>query len=320
MQTILGAGGVIGEELSRELPDHTDRIRQVSRTPRRVNRSDELMAADLLDPVATARAVEGSEVAYLTAGLPYDAEIWERDWPRIMDNVMEACRRHSARLVFLDNVYAYGRVRGPMTEETPFNPCSRKGEVRARIATTLLEAMAADELEAMIVRAADFYGPGAESSVTHHTVFQRIQDGKPPRWLGNPKAAHSFSFTPDVARSLALLGNRPQAYGRSWHALTDGEQMSGIRFVETACEAARVPYELQVPPGWLLWAMGLFNPVLKENREMMYQFNHNYHFDSSTTQQALGVDPTPYQKGIARTVGATPRSAQSVFLPRRVRE
>ena len=69
MQTILGANGVIGRALSRELPSYTERIRQVSRTPKRVHPTDDLLSADLLDAKATADAVAGSSVAYLVAGL-----------------------------------------------------------------------------------------------------------------------------------------------------------------------------------------------------------------------------------------------------------
>jgi nucleoside-diphosphate-sugar epimerase len=302
MQTILGAGGVIGRELSRHLPRYTDRIQQVSRSPRRVHPTDEKVSADLRIAGDMNRAVAGSEVAYLTVGLEYDTEVWERDWPRIMDNALEACIRHGSKLVFFDNVYAYGLVDGPMTEETPFNPRSRKGEIRARIATTLLEAMAAGEVEGMIVRAADFYGPGAESSFTHAMVFQRIRDGQAPRWLGNPKAFHTFTFTPDAGRCLALLGNSAEAYGQTWHALSHPDRITGGGFVRLACEVARVTYQLQVPPRWLLGVMAWFNPIVRENQEMMYQFEHDYIFDSSKVQEAFDLQPVEYRRGLAATV------------------
>ena len=139
MQTILGANGVIGRELARRLPAYTDRVRLVSRTPRRVNGADELVSADLLDASATADAVKGSAVAYLVAGLKYDTRVWQDQWPRVMRHAIDACARHDCALVFFDNVYAYGKVDGAMTERTPYNPCSRKGEVRARIATMLMD-------------------------------------------------------------------------------------------------------------------------------------------------------------------------------------
>jgi nucleoside-diphosphate-sugar epimerase len=310
MHTILGANGVVGRELSLALAASTDRIRQVSRSPRRENAGDETVTADLLDADATSRAVAGSAVAYLVAGLKYDTATWREQWPRVMRNVIAACKRHGARLVFLDNVYAYGRVDGVMTEQTPFNPNSRKGEVRAEIATTLLEEMQAGELQAMIVRAADFYGPGAVLSLTHATVFERLRTGRKPQWAGNPKVVHTFSFTPDVGRSLAVLGQSADAYGRTWHAATSPDAVTGEAFVALACELAGRPYGVQVAPRWLLRMMGVFVPVLRENDEMMYQFDHDYRFDSSRLKAAYGVEATPYRVGIDTTLRAAPTTRQ----------
>lgn len=302
MQTILGAGGVIGRELSPLLLAHTGHVRQVGRTPRPVNDADETRVADLLDAAATADAVAGSDVVYLVAGLKYDARVWAEQWPKVMANVIDACRRHACRLVFLDNVYAYGLVDGPMTEETPCNPCSRKGEVRARIATTLLEAVRRGELEAMIVRAADFYGPRALLSFTHATVTTRLRAGKTPQWVGDPAKVHTFSYTPDVARSLAVLGNTPSAYGQTWHALTSPDPMTGEGFVRLACELAGRPFALQRAPRWLLRVMGLAVPELRENMEMLYQFEHDYRFDSGKLTRACGLGATVYRDGLAATV------------------
>lgn len=302
MHTILGANGVIGNELSKLLPQYTDKVRQVSRHPRQVNPTDETFAADLLDANAVSEAVKGSDVAYLVAGLKYDANVWADQWPRVMRNTIDACKRHSVRLVFFDNVYAYGRVNGAMTEDTPYNPCSRKGEVRARIATALMEEARRGELQAMIVRAADFYGPGANLSLTYATVFERLRAGKTPQWVGDAKALHTFTYTPDAARSVALLGNSLAAYGQVWHALTSKESMTGEQFVRLACELAGKPYAIQVAPGWMLSLMGLFVPVLRENKEMMYQFEHDYRFDSSKLERTFSVQPTEYRTGVQATL------------------
>lgn len=304
MQTILGANGVIGNELSKLLPQYTDKVRQVSRHPKKVNATDETFAADLLDPKAVSDAVKGSEVAYLVAGLKYDATVWADQWPRVMRNAIDACKRHGTKLVFFDNVYAYGKVDGVMSENTPYNPCSKKGEVRARIATVLMDEVKRGELQAMIVRAADFYGPGAALSLTHSTVHERLKAKKTPQWIGDASAAHTFTYTPDAGRSVALLGNTASAYGQVWHALTSKEPMSGEAYVRIACELAGQPFKVQVAPRWMLGLMGLFVPVLRENMEMLYQFEHDYRFDSSKLEQAFNVQATSYREGIQAALGA----------------
>jgi nucleoside-diphosphate-sugar epimerase len=302
VQTILGANGVIGRELSRALTGYEPRLRQVSRNPRRVHETDELVSADLLDAKATADAVAGSSVAYLVAGLKYDYKVWQEQWPRVMRNTIDACQRHDCALVFFDNVYAYGRVDGPMTEDTPYNPASRKGEVRARIATTFMDEVKRGHLRGLIVRAADFYGPDATLSLTHATVTERLRARKTPQWIGNPHAQHTFTYTPDAGRTVALLGNTSSAFGQVWHALSSKEPMSGERFVRIACEVAGQPYRLQVAPRWMLQVMGLFAPVLRENMEMLYQFEHDYLFDSTKIERAFGLTATPYREGIAATL------------------
>lgn len=298
MHTILGANGIIAQELSRALAAHISSIRQVSRNPQRVNQTDETFSANLLDSKATAKAVVGSDVAYLVVGLKYNASVWQEQWPRVMRNVIDACKQHDTRLVFFDNVYAYGRVDGVMTEETTFNPTSKKGEIRAKIATMLLDEMRSGNLQAMIVRAADFYGPGAVQSFPHATVFERLKAGKTPQWIGNPNAVHTFTFTPDAGRAMALLGRSSEAYGQTWHLPTTKEPLTGADFVRLACDQAGRPNKLLAAPRWMLKLMGLFIPVLRENEEMMYQFEYDYRFDSSKIESAFGMQPTPYSQGI----------------------
>ena len=302
MQAILGANGVIGRELSRSLQPYTDRIRQVSRAPRPVNAADDLRSADLLDARATADAIAGSSVCYLVAGLKYDHRVWQQQWPTVMRNTIDACKRHGSALVFFDNVYAYGQVDGVMTEDTPYNPCSRKGEVRARIATTFMDEVKRGELRGLIVRSADFYGPGAVQSLTHATVTARLKAGKTPQWVGDPHAVHTFTYTPDAGRTVALLGNTPSAYGQVWHALTSTDPMTGERYVRLACELAGRPFKVQVPPRWLLKVLGLFVPVLRESMEMLYQFEHDYRFDSSKVERTFGLTATAYTDGIQATL------------------
>ncbi|GAB4425695.1 MAG: hypothetical protein OHK0039_43420 [Bacteroidia bacterium] len=212
MQTILGATGIIGTELAKALPAFTTDIRLVSRNPRPVNPTDTLLAADLTDAAQTLRAVEGSDTVYLTAGLPYSTKVWREVWPVLMRNVVTACKTVGARLVFFSNVYPYGRVDGPMTEDTPVQPASQKGHARARVEEMIMEAVGRGELEAMIVRAADFYGPATPLSFVNVMLFENLAKGKKGQWLVGDQFLHSFSYTPDAGRATAVLGNTPSAY------------------------------------------------------------------------------------------------------------
>ncbi len=302
MQTILGANGVIGRELSKQLLNYTDQIRQVSRQPKKVNVNDTLMTADLLNYEDVRKAVAGSEVVYLVAGLKYDTKVWEAEWPKVMQHVISACKESGSKLVFFDNVYAYGLVNGMMTEDTPFNPCSRKGEVRAKIATMLLEEVKARNIQGMIVRAADFYGHGATLSMVHSTVVERLHAKKGPQWMGDPKRIHTFTYTPDAGRSVAVLGNTPSAFNQTWHALTSKERITGEELVRLACAQTGRPYAIQTLPKLGLRVLGLFIPMLRELVEMMYQFDADYVFDSTKFESTFNLQATSYELGMKETL------------------
>lgn len=301
MQTILGSGGIIGHEASYCLSVFSDHIRQVSRKPQRVNDTDQIFPADLRIEAEVREAVKGSKVVYLTAGLPYDTQIWKESWPLIMKNTVAACQEHQAKLVFFDNVYMYGKVEGWMTEETLSNPCSKKGEVRAQISELLLEEIKKENIQALIARSADFYGPRAVNTFTHDMVFERIKEGKKPQLLINPMAKHSYTFTPDAARAMVLLGNTEEAYGQVWHLPTDPHVLTGEEFAYHANQVFKKENRYSVMTPFIINMASLFSPVIKETKEMLYQFQNDYLFSSSKFDEKF-FKATSYKKGIKATM------------------
>jgi nucleoside-diphosphate-sugar epimerase len=303
MQTILGANGTIGQVLARELLSYTDKIRLVSRNPKKVNESDELFPADLSNPEMVDRAVEGSEVVYLVVGLDYKLNVWEEQWPKLMRAVLDACIKYNSRLVFFDNVYMYDINAIPhMTEESPINPPSRKGAVRKYIAQMLLDEVKAGKLLALIARSADFYGPNNEKSVVMEIGYKNLKKGKSANWFINADKKHSFTFTPDAAKATALLGNTVDAYNQVWHLPTDKNALTGREFVDLFARELKVKSRIFVMPMWLIKVLGQFVPVLKEMPEMMYQNDRDYFFDSAKFDKRFKFKTTTYQEGVRMIV------------------
>lgn len=302
MQTILGSTGVIGTELAKSLTQYTDKIRLVSRNPKSVNSTDQLVIADLTNPEQVLNAVEGSDVVYLTAGLQYKLNIWQTQWPIIMKNVISACKTHKAKLVFFDNVYAYGLVKGWMKEDTLVNPVSKKGEVRAQIAQMIMNEVERGSLDAIIARAADFYGPNTPLSFATVTVFQNLKRGKKAQWFIDANKKHSMTYTPDAGKATAILGNTSSAYNQIWHLPTDKNALTGKEFIELTAKAFGVEPRYTVLKKWMIQVVGTFIPVVKESIEMLYQNEHDYLFESTKFEKAFNFTPTSYQDGIAETV------------------
>ena len=307
MITILGAGGAIGNELIKLLAVKNQPFRLVGRNPKPTLGATETLAADLTDKDQTIRAVAGSSVVHLLVGLKYDHKVWQEVWPRVMSNTIEACKRAGAKLLFFDNVYMYGKVSGPMTEETPFNPCSKKGEIRAKIATTLINESKSGGLVAMIARSADFYGPDTRNGVPNLLVFEPFAKKQKASWLVNDSVPHSFTYTPDAAQSLVQLAERATAWNQTWHVPATPNPLTGKEFVALAAKELGVAPKHRVLSRPILRIAGWFDPLVAESYEMLYQSDSPYLFDSSKFAREFGFAGTPYADGIRTTAASFKR-------------
>ena len=273
MQTILGASGQIGRELAIALKhDCTSEIRLVSRRPQKVNDTDQLVSANLLDAEQTMRAVEGSEIVYLTAGLPMDTRLWVAQWPIMMRNVIDACAVHDAKLVFFDNTYMYPQTNEPQTEGTGFLPYGEKGKVRAEIAQELLHAMQQGRVQAIICRAPEFYGPGKTQSITNSTIIDNLLSGKTAKVFLRDDTLRSLIYTPDASRAMALLGNTPDTYGQTWHLPCDDNRLTYQQFIELAAEIFGVEGNYKVLKRWQLGLAGLVNRTARDAAELLPRY------------------------------------------------
>ncbi len=304
MQTILGSGGAIGVELAKALKKYTDNIRLVSRNPQTVNPDDELISANLLDKEQVDKAVQGSSIVYITVGFAYSYNIWKESWPPFIRNVIDACIKYNSKLVFFDNIYMYdANYLDSMTEDTPVNPPSKKGKVRADIADMIMNNVQENSLKALIARSADFYGPSIkDTSILTEMVFNPLSDGQKANWMSSVQYKHSFTYTPDAGKATALLGNTDQAYNQLWHLPTADNPPTGKQWIEAiAKELGREP-KYRTVSKFMMRILGLFNATLREMPEMMYQYDRDYVFNSDKFEQFFDLEPTPYSEGIKEIV------------------
>lgn len=301
LHTLLGANGTIATELVPVLLANKESIRLVSRNPKAIAGA-ETVAADVLNYQQVLKAVDGSDVVYLLVGLEYNINVWRKSWPVLMRNVIEACKACNAKLVFFDNAYMYGRVKGKITEETPFKPVSKKGALRAEIDQMLLQEMKAGTIKATIAKAVDFYGPRCtDKSAAGVTVFSRMKQGRTAQWLGNANVPRAFNYTPDAAKALYMLATSEKAYGQTWHLPVVSPALTGKEFVTIAAKYMHANNKVQTVPKWLVATIGLFNRFMKEMTEMMYQNDYPFEFDSSKFEKAFAFTPTSYEQGIKET-------------------
>lgn len=302
MQTILGANGQIATELARELKrSHTGDLRLVSRNPRKVNDTDRLLPANLLDAKQTAAAVHGSSIVYFTAGLPPDTELWEAQFPTMLKNALEACRATGAGFVYFDNTYMYPQDARLQTEDTLFAPVGRKGKVRAAMACMVLEEMARADIPVLIGRAPEFYGPGKTQSFTNALIIEKLQAGKKPRVPVRDDTRRTLIWTPDASRALALLGNTPDAYGQTWHLPCCDDRPTYRQFIAMASQAFGGNGSYTVVGKWTLTLAGLFSKQVREIQELLPRYAQDNLFDSTKFKRRFpGFDVTSYGQGVER--------------------
>lgn len=297
MYTILGAGGSIANETAKVLAENKIPFTLVSKHPASIYDAH-IKSADLTNASKVMEAVKGSSVALLCPGLAYDMRIWNEEWPVIMSNTISACKYHQVKLIFFDNVYALGKVNGKMTEDSSMNPSSKKGELRAKIVSQLADEVKAGNLKAMIARSADFYGPNCKTGFLNILVCDKMRNGKKAQWLVNDNLPHSFTFTPDCGKALYLLSQSDSAWNQTWHMPTAAPALTGKELIEIASKIFNTTSKHIVLGKGMIALMGIFSRTIYELKEMLYQNDSDYVFDSTKFNQAFNFTPTSYEKGI----------------------
>lgn len=299
MQTILGSNGQIGHELAKELyKNYTKEIRLVSRKPQKIHDSDELVSADLLDFNETNNAISGSDIVYFTVGLPMDSEMWMKQFSKILDNVIEACKIHRSKLVFFDNTYMYPKTSAIQFENTIFSPSGKKSLVRAQLADKIIKEMEANELKAVVCRAPEFYGPEKTQSITNTMIFSNIKAKQKLKIPISDSTLRTLIWTPDASRAMALIGNTDDAYGQTGHLPCD-RSLTYKEMINIADKIENEKLSYSIIKLWKFKVGSLFNKNAKELLELLPRYEVDNLFNSDKFKKRFPSFPvTSFESGI----------------------
>lgn len=303
LHVVLGATGAIGSAVVAELTSRGRDVRAVSRHAE----GPQGLKADITTAEGAAAACEGAAVVYQCAQPPYAQ--WATDFVGLTDTVLSAAERAGARLVQADNLYMYGPVEGPMTEELPYAATFPKGRARAQVAEMILGAHKEGRVRASLGRASDYFGPGGVNTILGPTVFAAAAAGKTARWVGERDEPHTVSYLPDIAAALVTLGENPKADGYAWH-LPVGPPVTGDEFLALVWQAAGGrPRSAGLGRGTQR-LLSVFNPIVKELGETWYQRDRPWVVDDTAFRAAFGdVQVTPLEQAVADTVAWFKRHA-----------
>lgn len=305
LSVVLGAGPV-GRALTGQLVDRGHRVRVVTRRGTAdVPHGVEVVAADLTSSAEAELACDGASTVYGCVGIEYSK--WPDQWPQLMEGMLSGASRASARLVFMDNCYMYGPVDGPMHEDLPLTDHGSKPATRSRVTQQWLAAHDAGKVEVVAVRASDFYGPGVSMAVLGDLTFGRVLHGKSAQVLGDPDLPHSYTYVPDIARALLTLGDAPpSACGQAWN-VPNAAPASTRTVLEAFADEVGQDLRVQATPPWLVAALGVIKPDLREVREMLYQWDRPFIVDSTKFEDTFWSDPTPLDEGVRTTAASYSR-------------
>ncbi len=267
------------------------------------------VAADASDPFALSAAVGKADALYNCANPPYHR--WPELWPPMAASMLEVAARSGAVLVIMGNLYGYGPVDHPMTEDDPLASTGTKGRIRVAMWEDAMAAHRAGRIRVAEARASDFFGPGVVETSAFGRNVDRLLAGKKVRVLGDPDMPHSWTYVPDVGRTLAVLGTDEWAWGRAWHVPT-GPPLTQRQLATRFCEVAGVAAaSVGALPAATLSVAGVFSAQMRELKETRYQFDRPFALDSSACSATFGIEPTPLDEALAAVADHARRGALS---------
>ena len=300
LYVVFGTGS-LGRAVIRELVAQGKRVRVVNRKGQMEDApmGVEVIAGDAANPASVRMLCQGAMVAFHCAQPGYTH--WPKDFPPITNGILEGLSGTDTKLVFGDNLYMYGPVSGPITEDLPYHADGHKGRTRTLMANAVLEAHRSGNVRTTIGRSSNFYGPYVRDSTVGEIVFGAALVGKAVTMLGNPTLPHTYTFINDFGKGLVTLGIHDEALGQAWH-IPNTSTITTRDFVEQVFKEVGKPVKASTISRFMVTLAGLFNADIRETKEMLYEFEEPYIVDSSKYERAFGKGATSYEEGIQQTV------------------
>ncbi|MGX5656144.1 NAD-dependent epimerase/dehydratase family protein [Geodermatophilus nigrescens] len=302
LHVIVGKGPV-GTTTADLLAARGHEVRVLSRSGGISTGAVEHRRVDAADAAALTAATAGAAALYNAVNPAYHR--WTTDWPPVAAALLTAAERSGAVLVTMSNLYVYGRPAGPMTPDNPLAATDTKGRVRVAMWRDALVAHEAGRIRMTEARAGDFVGPQVPAAQSHLVrQLPALRRGRRAWVVGDPDAPRSWTYLPDVAATLAVLGTDERALGRAWHVPSNAPRSQRQALGDLSRALGRAPAPVSGLPWPVLTAMGWFSPMMREVVDVRHQFDQEYVLDASATERTFGLAATPWDDVVAATAGA----------------
>jgi nucleoside-diphosphate-sugar epimerase len=304
---ILGATGSAGHAAAGAFLARGWRVRALHRNADRPASGLEWVQGDAMNPESVARAAQGATII-LHAVNPPKYRHWRELAIPMLANSIAAAKSSGARLIFPGNIYNFAPDAGAsVDEQAPQAPVSRKGKVRVEMEDMLAHA-AQHGARSLVIRAGDFFGPGAATS---WLLAAMVKPGKPitsVTYPGDPSVGHLWAFLPDFAEAIVSLATAERglpAFDRfhfGGHWMDPGIEMA--RAVGRAVDRPDLP--VRPMPWTLLRLVSPFSGFLRELLDVEYLWRIPIRMDNSKLTALIGTEPhTPLDEAVRRSLFPT---------------
>jgi nucleoside-diphosphate-sugar epimerase len=299
LHVIFGTGP-LGKWTARALTEMGHRVRMINRSGQA---SDlpvgvEVLKGDAYDASKNIEMTRGSSSIYQCAQPEYHQ--WAGNFPRLQAAILQAAVTNGAKLIAAENLYMYGDTQGQaIREDLPYNAHTKKGQIRQEMTEALFAAHAAGQVRVASVRGSDFFGP--DDHLYAENIFGPALSGKAINAIGNLDRLHTFTYTVDFGKALAIVGTQDQALGQTWHVPSE-PAITQRALIKIISEEVGKPTKTMLGTPLIVRALGLFNPGLREMVEMLYQFTQPFVMDSSKFTRTFGMTAMPVRQQVRETV------------------
>lgn len=298
---VLGASGGMGYSLVHELIAKGYEVTAFARNQSKMERlfkgkQVKILTGDAYEEEDVLKACEKADIIFHTVSVPYPD--WDKGHPAIMRHALTAAAHEKAKLVIIDNIYAYGKQNGKKVKENAQkSPHTRKGRIRLSMEKMAMES----GVPYMVLHFPDYYGPNAENTLLHQTL-KPTSEYKRAIYIGSLTLPREFIYTPDGAKAAVNLAEADHAYGQNWNIPGAGT-IRGKDIIQIIRSETGKPASVMKIGKGAIWVMGWFDRNMREMGEMMYLNEEPVILSGEKYESAIGPLPaTSYDEGIRATL------------------
>jgi len=305
----LGITGGIGGEVARALLARGWSVRALHRRPDEaagatgLGNEVEWQEGDAMCRSDVLRAAAGVSVI-VHAVNPPKYHNWAGLALPMLENTIAAAKAERARVLFPGTIYNFGPDALPrVSEASPQNPRTRKGEIRVRMEERL-QAAAGEGARVLIVRAGDYFGPRAGNTWLSQGLLANQRQVRAVLYPGPRELGHAWAYLPDLAETMARLLEQDARLADFEVFHFRGLWLArGADMADAICRAAGIPTRrIYAFPWWCVRLAAPFVEMCREMLEMRYLWNTPVELDNTKLRGVIGAEPqTPLDEAVARS-------------------